>query len=180
MQIYRRIPMNVAHIEIGDRIDIKLDGNKYRSTAIHKVGFKTIFLTDDIICRQAMNEKDTTEGGYENSKLREYLNELTKTIPDDFINLMEPFDNGDYLMVLSLQEVFGIDEKSNKTDGQIEWFKDIRHRVAYHKNDYACWWLRSVTSASAFALVNIEGYAGYYYASNTWVGVRPAFVISNP
>jgi hypothetical protein len=41
----------------------------------------------------------------------------------------------------------------------------------------AYWWLRDVVSSTYFARVDYTGYANYYYASNTWVGVRPAFGI---
>lgn len=41
----------------------------------------------------------------------------------------------------------------------------------------ATWWLRDVITASYFANVSHDGYAGYYYAS-TSLGVRPAFCIS--
>lgn len=39
------------------------------------------------------------------------------------------------------------------------------------------WWLRDVITASAFAVVNTGGHAGYAAASNS-LGVRPAFCIS--
>ena len=41
----------------------------------------------------------------------------------------------------------------------------------------AAWWLRDVITASAFASVNLDGTAGYSYASHS-IGVRPAFCIS--
>lgn len=41
----------------------------------------------------------------------------------------------------------------------------------------ATWWLRDVITASDFAGVRYDGYADYYYASNS-NGVRPAFCIS--
>lgn len=41
----------------------------------------------------------------------------------------------------------------------------------------AYWWLRGVVSGSNFALVGNHGYSNYHGASDTWVGVRPAFAI---
>ena len=41
----------------------------------------------------------------------------------------------------------------------------------------ATWWLRDVITASHFAIVNGNGFANYYNASNSF-GVRPAFCIS--
>lgn len=46
-----------------------------------------------------------------------------------------------------------------------------------HITNRAHWWLRSVTSASNFAFVGSEGYAGNGNASATWVGVRPYFAL---
>jgi hypothetical protein len=47
-----------------------------------------------------------------------------------------------------------------------------------HITNRAYWWLRSVAPASYFAYVGREGCANSAGASDTWVGVRPAFAIS--
>jgi len=47
-----------------------------------------------------------------------------------------------------------------------------------HITNRAHWWLRSVTSASHFALVAGEGLAIADIASFTWVGVRPYFLLT--
>ena len=39
------------------------------------------------------------------------------------------------------------------------------------------YYLRDVVSASAFAHVDYNGYANYFDASSTWVGVRPYILI---
>ena len=46
-----------------------------------------------------------------------------------------------------------------------------------HICNRANWWLRDPVSAACFALVDASGIAHYSSASNTWVGVRPAFGI---
>ena len=46
-----------------------------------------------------------------------------------------------------------------------------------HITNRAYWWLRSVMSASHFAIVGNEGLADHYNASFPWGGVRPAFAI---
>lgn len=46
-----------------------------------------------------------------------------------------------------------------------------------HICNRATWWLRDVVSASNFALVGSDGFAGFGNASNSF-GVRPAFAIS--
>ena len=42
----------------------------------------------------------------------------------------------------------------------------------------ADWWLRDPASSPSFACVGISGTCSYYYASATWVGVRPVFGIT--
>jgi len=73
--------------------------------------------------------------------------------------------------------MLGLDENFNECEGQIEWLKDRRHRIAERKGDSYEWgWLRSVVSATSFAFVDSYGYARYAHAGNTR-GVRPAFAI---
>lgn len=56
---------------------------------------------------------------------------------------------------------------------QLPLFQHEPSRIG-NRND---WWLRDVITASSFALVDYNGNALYYYASNS-IGVRPAFCIS--
>ena len=180
MKVYRETQTEAEHIRIGDKIDIEIDKKTWKATAVHREGNRVLFVLDEVICKHRMNPEDTTKGGYEASEMRKYLDELTKTIPDEILNVMQPDSLGNYLWLLSMQEVHGIDEDWNDDDGQIEWFKDRRHRIAPHNGKDANWWLRSVASAANFAYVDGGGYAGNNDASHTWVGVRPAFAISDP
>jgi hypothetical protein len=92
---------------------------------------------------------------------------------------MVAFDNGDYLRLLTLQEACGRDNDWNECEGQIEWMKDRRHRIATIKdNGRAYWWLREAVSAAYFASVSGIGYANIDAASDS-LGVRPAFKISD-
>lgn len=56
---------------------------------------------------------------------------------------------------------------------QLPLFQHEPSRICNRNN----WWLRDVITASIFAVVNYNGCADYYYASNS-LGVRPAFCIS--
>lgn len=56
---------------------------------------------------------------------------------------------------------------------QLPLFQHEPSRICNRNN----WWLRDVITASIFALVDDDGGANYYYASNS-LGVRPAFCIS--
>ena len=57
-------------------------------------------------------------------------------------------------------------------DGQFPLFMFDRTKL-HNREDY---WLRDVASATTFSFVGNGGYAGNYYASNSF-GVRPAFCI---
>lgn len=56
---------------------------------------------------------------------------------------------------------------------QLPLFQHEPSRICNRNN----WWLRDVITASYFALVDDNGFAGYFDASNS-LGVRPAFCIS--
>ena len=178
MTIYRLIREEVEAPEVGDQVEITINGETYTATVIKKNTDKAICLLDECICRMAMNEEGTTEGGYLASEVRKYLHKLEKTIPDCEKLVLD--ENGDRLHLLSLADVFGYDDDFNSVTEPIPWMKDRSHRVAHmhgDESDSAYWWLRDPVSASHFALVGSYGLAGYSHAADTWFGVRPAFGI---
>ena len=86
--------------------------------------------------------------------------------------------------ILSKVEVFGASEESD--EGQLDWFKEPKHKIAMNKNFSDWWWLSDyiksydeddIASSASFAFVNDYGNAysnGASYANNY---VRPRFVI---
>ena len=176
MKVLREIETETDRLQVGDRIKVNYSGEKHYATAIQERGDTMLFLTDDYLDdAMQMNTEYTTEGGWEGSFLREKLQDIAENT--DIKDLLVPFENGDLLTLLSIQEMFGIDEDWNKCDGQIEWMKDRRHRIADRKGETYEWgWLRSVVSATHFALVDYYGSAAHDSASDA-CGVRPAFAI---
>ena len=77
--------------------------------------------------------------------------------------------------ILSEPEVFG----DKNGEGQIDWFKEPKHRIAMYKDYSEWWWLstKAVASAAYFCCVNISGHASYNNAGYTDNYVRPRFVI---
>lgn len=163
-------------LQVGDRIKVSFSGEEHYATAIQQKDDVMLFLTDDYLDdAMQMNPTDTTEGGWEESELRKRLQDIADNT--DINDQLIPFENGDLLTLLSIQEMFGLDENFDKCDGQIEWLKDRRHRIASRKGEsYECWWLRSVVSATHFARVHSGGNADYGFAGYA-DGVRPAFQI---
>ncbi len=184
MKVYRKIKIETNHFQIGDRIKFKFDGSKYSATAIQQQGDEMLFVFDQFLDdARRMNATDTTDGGYDKSEMREYLhglgNRFAKKMKKKYgVQLCEGY-HGDYLWLLSLQEVCGLNEGFDACDGQIPYFKNRRHRIAERRGcSYEYMWLRSVALPAYFAFVNGNGNASYSNASTSG-GVRPAFKILN-
>ena len=181
MKIKREVTMSVDRLEVDDKFKIKIGGKKYAAVAIRQDKDGMLCVLKDCLCRHAMNDTNTTECGYEKSEMRQFLRITGNMISAKWKKRMIPNEAGDLLWLLSTQEVFGMDEKWNDCDGQIEWMKDRRNRIAYipGEDNSAFWWLRDVVSGTNFALVGHYGLAGYADAGDSH-GVRPAFKILNP
>ena len=176
MKVMRETETEADRLQVGDRIKVNFSGEEHFAMAIEERGDTMLFLTDDYLDEaMEMNPTSTTEGGWEGSLLREKLQDLAENT--DIKVQLVPFENGDLLTLLSIQEMFGLDENFNECEGQIEWLKDRRHRIAERKGDSYEWgWLRSVVSASNFAFVDGNGCA-YDAGASYAFGVRPAFMI---
>lgn len=111
-----------------------------------------------------MNATGTTEGGYEASDMREYLNnELIKWFKDKTIALLQQDENGDYLTLPSRDEIQNLN--------------DWRDRIALDEDRESTWyWLRDVAASTYFALVDSSGSCDLSSASGSF-GVRPAFYL---
>lgn len=181
MKVTRAVKMKADNIDIGDKITVKLD-RKYHATAIQERENGMLFLFDDCLsARQPMNENGNSEGGYIESDLRAWLKSEMEPIfkKGKFGKYIVKNKDGDMLFLLSTKEVTGEDPKTwDDIDGQIEWMKDRRHRLAKvpKENDTASWWLRDVVSATSFADVHYGGYA-YNIGASSSLGVRPAFIL---
>ena len=87
--------------------------------------------------------------------------------------------------IMNEKMVYGCEIFSNQTSGtnipakyaidnaQIPLFALDHSRICNRAN----WWLRDVVSGSHFAHVYYYGFANYTGASDSWIGVRPAFAI---
>lgn len=176
MLVLREIGIQTEYLKIGDRIKVNFSGEEHLATAIQQRGDAMLFLTDDYLDdAMRMNSTNTIEGGWEGSELRKRLQDIANNT--DIKDQLIPFENGDLLTLLSIQEMFGLDEDYSGVDGQIEWLKDRRHRIAIRKGESYRWgWLRSAVSPMFFTIVTGNGQASNNSASFT-CGVRPAFMI---
>ncbi len=177
---------DVASMEIGDVFEFTLkDGEAVRAMAVKKDADATDFITVDCLKGKdmAMNLEPTSEGGYDESHLRESLNqEILALFPDDIREAMVPVYRDDLLTIPSEMEIFGerIFSKEDSKDERLEPMKENRNRIALDGMDgYPNWyWLRDATGAYGFALVRIGGHASYGTATYSF-GIRPRFRIAN-
>ena len=182
-----------GHYEIGDVVSFSLeDGEEVEAMAV-KEEFDThgnlcmVFILIDCLKKEyPMNDRNTNEGGYEESDLRRNLNtEIFDRFPAALKMNMVPFDNGDMMRIPTEREIFGKNRYGEEEPESIEQFEPMkkrRNRLAFDglNGEYQCYFLqnRGVRSATDFASVIYGGSASNYYASNS-NGVRPLYRIRN-
>lgn len=151
------------------------------ATAIKDEGDGMLFLMDEYLGEaMPMNRNGRTDGGYEKSDMREFLQEIEKKFPKNIKQCMATFENGDMLRLLTITEMCGVDKIFESREGQIEWMKDRIHRIADRKGEkYECGWTSTIVSDTDFAFVDWYGDASRNNASDPH-GVRPAFKIIYP
>lgn len=181
MKVNREVRIKTKRIEVGDRIKIKFPKRDYMATAIRDEGDGILFLFDEYLDEpRPMNRNDNTDGGYNASEMRKFLQALTEVFPKKIRKRMKPFENGDMLRLLTITEICGVDKDFNRCEGQIEWMKDRRHQIAYRKGkEYEWGWTSTVVTGAHFAYVYGSGDAYCHCASHA-LGVRPAFKILYP
>lgn len=190
MKVKRTVTMKVDNFEIGDQITVKLrEYGKFTATA-HEITDKgTLFIFDDCVCANPMNNEDTKEGGYLVSDLRKFVTQdLLKAFPDKLLARMVKDDNGDLISIPTYGQILGKnwndewDQKNIEIDQreQLPLMEIKKNRIANLNGEWEwCWfWLQNkVRSSSGF--VGVGGscdVAGDFDASES-IGVRPAFLI---
>ena len=173
---------------VGDVISFKLlDGEKVEARAIRNEGNRMLMWFEDCIKgRYPMNEENTNNGGWLDSDARSLLNtEIINRFPGKILKHMVKDDNGDWLHLLSIEEVFGmtpdfeITKESAKL--QIPALKTEKSHVkGLGLHGKTTWhWLRSpcASNATRFCHVSSNGTTDYGSASVAR-GLAPAFYLS--
>lgn len=178
-----KIKADINQLEVGDIISFKLkDGEKVEARAVKREEGKMLMhFVDCLKDEYSMNEKNTNEGGYEESDLRRILNtDIIGEFPDKIVKHIVPDKNGDLLFLLSIEEVCGLNNKFEEAEGQLEIYKTPKSRVkTLGIGGWPTWyWLRSSygSNASLFCLVYVNGAADNVYASSAR-GLAPAFYL---
>ena len=179
IEVIRKASTKSLEIMVGDQIHV----NRYTATCQKITQAGALFLLDQYLDQAyPMNAEDSNRGGYEASDLRKTLqSEEVLKIFAEYRDRMQPFDNGDLLRTPFFGEIFGKEDANYfEPDDCEQWplMKDRKNRIAFRDNSWEWGWLQNKRKGSAayFCVVNYNGYANNWSASNSF-GVRPAFLI---
>lgn len=194
MKVYRTSEVLAGgKYEVGDIVSYTMeDGEEVEALAVKEEFDKhgnlcMVFMLLDCLKDECRMTRDyTNDGGYEESYLREQLKtEYLERFPASLRLNMVPFENGDLLRIPTEREIFGENrygEEEPDTVEQFEAMKKRRNRMALDgsNGETQAYWLQNkhVRSATSFCLVNSNGFANNYSASNSF-GVRPLYRIRN-
>lgn len=182
MKVYRSQAIETSEFIIGDQIEIELKGFGKFFATVHKVfSDEVLFIFNDCICEQPMNESGTNKGGYAGSKLAQYLKDVVlPAFPDDIRPKIRE------LTIPTCGQIFGHDDfyKKHLTpdhDEQLPLMKRRQYRLAMLNDDLNWYWLQNPVKdevlTSFFAYVTNHGNTNGRDASDS-LGVRPAFLLA--
>lgn len=170
---------------VGDRIEVDLKGFGTFSATLQRInGSDYIFMFDDCIARQPMNDRDTNNGGFENSALNRWIHsKVLEAFPENIKTHIVEISIPTIGMIFGHDDAWCNDHFVADEDEQFLLMKRRQNRIACYDDD-TCWWrlrnaAREEVSAAYFAGVN--GYGDTYFsgASNSY-GVRPVFTLTKP
>lgn len=170
---------DIQKIQVGDQIVIPLaEFGEFTATA-QKINDKgVLFIFDDCVAEQQMNNDWTNKGGYAKSHMKKWIDTvLLNAFPEELQGRIKDLALPTYGMM------FGHDDWYERAiepdnDEQLPLMAKRKNRIADFNDDYEWYWLQNATkkdySAAHFASVNADGSTDYYYASYS-CGVRPVF-----
>ena len=170
---------DIQKIQVGDQIVVPLaEFGDFTATAQKITDKGILFMFDDCVAEQPMNDDWTNKGGYAKSKLKKWMDTvLMSAFPEE---LQERIQD---LTLPTYGQMFGHDDWYERAiepddDEQLPLMAKRKNRVADFNDDYEWYWLQNATkkdySAVYFAYVNGNGPAHCSDASASY-GVRPVF-----
>lgn len=184
-------------LKSGDNIPVTLKNGEEVSFDVGKDGSGKIYFVmhNCLKERRPMNSEYTSEGGWEKSDMRRYLNEeVINLLPDELRKIIKPTkivqvwdgkrrETEDKLFLLSMTQVLGKNKKYKQIepdDTLIDIFENQRECVKeVNARGTSCyWWLRSPIpdSFGDFCSIYLDGTVFCYFANHS-LGVAPAFCI---
>lgn len=196
-ELAEKIKKGIIPVEVGATVSCELtDGTPAEFVVTDVTDQYVRFETRNFIGGEVeWNEQDTNKGGYPDSDIRGYIDStIWGLLPEDLQAVISDVDRewkdkdgncGTYTTKLFLpaaSEVF--DEDNCYGDKglykQLDYYKDARNRNRVDEDgDTRVYWLASVRSGSSTnaCIVNSDGYADYWYASDSYL-VPVCFQIS--
>lgn len=180
IKVLRKQETETKEVLLGDQILVSLSGFGDFTATAHKITDKgVLFIFDDYVVSKPMNEKNTNEGGFDESDLKKWIDSaLLEAFPSELKDRITE------LSIPTVGELFGHDDEWDNEhfepddDEQLPLMKERRNRISYLKNEWEWGWLRNATkkevSSAFFAVVSLDGAAGSYFAPGS-LGVRPEF-----
>lgn len=178
LKVTRKVEFKTEDFCVGDQISVKLKGfGEFTATAQKVTNGGVLFMFDEVIARHCMNISSTNEGGFDESDMKKWLNDVVlKTFPKKFRASVFRITLPTYGEIFGHDDFYENFEPDN--DEQFESMKRRGNRVCDFENDWCWWWLRNATkkeaSSASFACVRYDGCADYADAATSY-GVRPEF-----
>lgn len=169
-----------TEVQIGDQIKVPIEGfGTFTATAEKATEDSVLFIFDNIITRQPMNETDTNEGGFKGSQLYKWLQDtLLPAFPENLRSMISELTIPTVGQIVGHEDEWDNEHFEGDGDEQLPLMKNLQHRVALFENEFSWYWVQNATkkewSSAYFANVNGGGDALYDAASGS-NGVRPAF-----
>lgn len=170
---------DIQKIQVGDQIVIPLaEFGEFTATAQKITEKGVLFMFDDCVAEQQMNEEWTNKGGYAKSHMKKWIDTvLMNAFPEELQGRIQDLALPTYSMM------FGHDDWYERAiepdnDEQLPLMAKRKNRVADFNDDYEWYWLQNATkkdySAAYFAYVTSRGNTLSGNASCSY-GVRPVF-----
>ena len=170
---------DIQKIQVGDQIVIPLaEFGEFTATAQKITEKGVLFMFDDCVAEQQMNNDWTNKGGYVKSHMKKWIDTvLLNAFPEELQGRIQDLTLPTYGMM------FGHDDWYERAiepdnDEQLPLMAKRKNRIADFNDDYEWNWLQNATkkdySAVVFAYVGPNGYAACTGASYS-AGVRPVF-----
>lgn len=180
IKVIRKYEKEVQNIQEGDQILISLaEVGEFTATAYKVTDKGVLFIFDEYVASQPMNNKNTNKGGFEKSDLKKWMDSVLFMAFPDWLR-----DRITDLSIPTVGEMFGHEDEWDNdhfepdTDEQLPLMGKRKNRVAYLNNEWEWGWLRNAMkkeySSASFAGVHSDGFTGSGGASDS-NGVRPEF-----
>jgi len=180
---YIEMPVKVPEVEIDGVKYEAIDIEKTELTVVHVNDKHVFFNFEDVLLYGAMNQKNTNNGGFSETTLKEYLNgPFFENVFRGMERLFQKTGDGFYISVPTKHEVFGAgnDDDFNWPElctVQFDYFRKYKNRIKTRDDDTKWWWLATAADATYFCYASYIGGASYSYASSNDGGVAPLLCI---